>query len=243
MELDVLKTTVHFSRWRSAETALSLSFDVVPKERDYIEIGEDYLFCASGYAPMRSKERTLIGASLSITDNPEVLENLAGLFPGETQGICGAASFYPQRNDPFDPDPAKIYFTVVVEPEVFAQMLRESAHRPGGLTLNLSLEGLDFGWEPDASHLIWKTAEGGRDQRPISSFRYSVERFWTSERAVHDERDRQLKAELADSHDPQARKLAAIDQAPPDYSVTLLQHCRSLLVLLLLVGVAALLRL
>lgn len=244
MNLDVLKSTIHFSKWRGSIGSMSLSFDVVPQGRDYIEIGDDYLFSASSYSRIHGKDRTPMRASVSITDDPEVLANLQPLFAEKDRPICGSASFYPERLGTMDSAPARLYFTVVVESHIFAEMVRSVQQSPAGATINIGLEGLEYGWDPDASHLIWKLDGDGEDQRPITSLSYRVDRFWTSESAIREENDRQDNAELVDSPDPEARKLAAMSEADklPDPLNVLLKQCRSLLLAILVVGVAALFR-
>jgi hypothetical protein len=152
----------------------------------------------------------------------------------------GYVSFYPERHGSFNSDAAKLVFTVVVEPQILADMVQATQQSPGGATLSIGIEGLEHGWEPDASHQIWTLKEGGKDKHPITTFGYSVERFWTSESAIRDEKDRKLSADLADSPDPEARKLAALSKAENrDPLTVLLKECRTLLLAILLVAVAA----
>lgn len=141
-----------------------------------------------------------------------------------------------------DTDAAALHFTIVVEPNLLAEMVRNAQHEPGGATMNLGLEGIEYGWEPDASHLIWKLDEQPSDRRPITSFSYSVERSWATERAIRDQRDRRLDAQLASSPNPEKRKLAALSEAyrEPDKTTALLRHCRSLLLAILVVALIAL---
>ena len=222
MNLDVLKSTVHVSKWGDSYGGMSLSFEVVPESGYQIDIGEKYLFASSRRLRV-NKERELIGALVSITSNADVLANVKVLFPEEQRSICGYASFYKEREGSFDYDPPQLVFTVVVEPDQFAEMLRTVQSGPGAVVINIGIEHLRFGWEPDGSHLIWGLDETD-PKRPISTFSYNAERFWTSEQAIGDERERKLNAELADSPDPDARKLAAISAASqtPDPLVTVL---------------------
>lgn len=246
MNLDVLKTTLRVSKWRDSTGSMALNFQVVPQGDQYIEIGDKYLFSASSYARFRDKERTLVAASVTVSANAELLGNLQGLFAKE-QVICGSANFYPERHGSLDFDPAQLFFDVVVEPQLFAEMVRTEEHGPGGATLSIGLEGLEFGWEPDASHLIWELEGDAKatDRRPITSFGYHVERFCTSEAAIKEEADKRLNAELADSPDPKARELAAQSAAdrPPDPMMELLKQCRlALWVLVALAAVSVLIR-
>ena len=243
MNLDIIKSTILLSKWRDAKGSVSLSFEVRPQGREYIEIGDEYLFSGSSWRWLHGKERILVNASVSVTDNPEYITHLEGLFPEKERPICGCASFYPERQGSLDYTPAGLQFDMVAEPHLFAEMLRSTKHSPGGATLNLSLEGLDYGWEPDASHLIWKLAEGTRDRRPVTSFSYRVERFWTTEGAIRRVNDRKVNDEMADSPDPEVRKLAEVlTEQGPAATIALLKECRALLIAILIVGVIAIVR-
>jgi hypothetical protein len=75
MNFDVLKSRIHFSKWGDSNGSVSLSYDVTPEGQEYLEIGDAYLFAPSGRARIFGKdERRLIGASVLITSNREVIE-------------------------------------------------------------------------------------------------------------------------------------------------------------------------
>jgi hypothetical protein len=244
MNLDVLRSSVSFSKWQDSKGRMTLSFDVVPQGDEYMEIGDGYLFSASSYAKLRSGGRTLIKATVSITDDQDILGNWQGVHSDRERPICGSANFYTERDGRLGEsgEPAKLYFTVIVEPELFAEIARTTQELPGVATINLGIQDLEYGWEPDGSHLIWKLEES-KDRRPITSFSYSVEGFWTSERAISNEGDRRFNAALADSPHSEDQKLAevnAAEKAEQDNVMVLLKQCRSLLVAILLLGVAVL---
>lgn len=243
MNLDIIKSTIHLSKWRDAKGSVSLSLDVLPQGREYIEIGEKYLFSGSSWSWLHGKERTLVSATVSVTDNPKYITHLKQESLEKDRAICGCASFYPERQGSLDYTPAGLHFNIVAEPHLFAEMLRTTKHSPGGATLDLSLEGLEYGWDLDSSHMIWKLAEGAKDQLPVTSFSYRVESFWTSEGAIKRENDRKRNDEMADSPDPAVRRLAEVPtQQGPAATIALLKECRTLLIAILILGVIAMVR-
>lgn len=243
MNLEVLKSSVHFSKWRDSPGAMSLSFDVKPQGREHLEIGQKYVFAASDYAWLVGKDRQLLEATVSVSPNKDVLENMQSSFTDEDGPICGWASFYDERKGSIDYTPASLQFSLIVEPDQFAAMLDVFQGSAGATTLNVGLDKLEFGWEPDGSHLIWKAEKN--DKCPITSFSYHVERFWTTEGAIRQAREKQSHAELADSPDPEHRKLAAsvAREEVPDATTALLKQFRSILVAILVVVALAVFRL
>jgi hypothetical protein len=240
MIFEVLRSSVHFSKWEDTETSVSLSFDVVPKGSAYIEIGDKYILISNGYLRMQTKDRQPVDATISVSSNAAMIGNVKGKKP-----ICGRADFFPERESDFDFTPAKLILTVLVEPHIFAEMLRLRLTAPGGTTLDADIEGLQFGWEPDGSHQIWKLddltdCELGTRRR-ITHFCWNTETFWTSEKSIMEEGDRQTNALLANSSNPEDRKLAASLQTSEkdDPIVQLLRHCRTILLLILVSAILA----
>lgn len=245
MIFDVLSSTIHFSKWGEGDASLSLSFCVAPKDLEQLDIGDKYIFCASGYLPMRDKERQPISATVSVSSDPRHLEHIKGANP-----ICGCADFFEERQG-LDGDytPASLRIMVVVEDRLFQEMLHVRSTQPGAATLHAEIEGLTFGWEPDGSHQVWNLKEdadcGLATRRRVTSFWCNVETFATTKGAIREEAERKDRAELAESNDPDDRKLAANLQPPekPDPIAQLLRHCRTILLALLVLGVVAMVKL
>lgn len=240
MKLNVLKSSVRIWQHGHTQGEVSLSFDVAPADRHYIEVGDNYVFRCSSDAWLHRTERTLIGATVSVTDDPDVLANLGSTVPDGKRPLVGKAFFYPERVDVIDGEPAKLHFLVVVKPNLLREMLAVVQRYPGGAWISLGIEHLEFGWEPDGSHLIWKLPSNGDDSRPLTSFSYSVDQFRTSEGAIRDEEERWHHAELADSPNDDDRKLLAslkAEKNQPDQTPLLLKQCHLLLLLLVATAV------
>jgi hypothetical protein len=233
MKFDILKSSVNVSRWGKSSGSLSLIFEVVPTERDYIEIGEEYILCSRRSLIIRGKERKPVNATVTVSSDPATIEHIEGDKP-----VCGFASFYPEHTSHSDFIPANLSCWVVVEPAAFAEMLRVNSVAPGAATLSLGIEGLEYSRVPDG--LIWKlgnTSDKLDRRREISSFGYTADTFWTSEGAIHEQESRKTDAWLLDSPDPEERKLVDKVQDPV---AELLKHCRMLLWWIFCVGVLAL---
>ena len=241
MIFDVLKSTIQFSKEGDSTGSVSVNFEVVPKDQEYLDIGDEYILCGSGYLPMRDKTRQPVVATVNVSSDPEKIAHIKGDRP-----ICGYAHFFPERRHDLDAESPKLMCSVVIEPNAFAEMLRARVTAPGSATLCLAIEGLEFGWEPDGSHQIWNLDDSSdcehAARRRITSFWFNVETFWTSEGAIREEEDRKTNTWLADSPNPEDRKLAASAQEAvnPDPVAKLLAECRGLLWAILGLGVVAL---
>lgn len=245
MNLNVLKSTVHFSKWRDSVGAVSLSLDVVPQGHEYIEIGDQYLFSSRDYARILGKDRTLIGASLRLTQDPDVLTHLSPKFEEVDRPILGWAGFYPERHGNFDSRAAELIFTLLLDKSELTEILRVMEQSRGEVTIDLGIDGLVYGQERDGSHLIWELDEANY-KRPISTFSYSVEQLWTSERAVSNENECNLNAasaECPDTDDREFTEISDAEQEPdpiltPDPILALVKRYQLELVAILILGFA-----
>lgn len=242
MIFDVLSSAVHFGRRENRAATASLSFDVVPHGRNYIDIGDSHVLIGLGYHRMFAPERTPVAASITIAeetpdDATKAAEKLA----------CGYATFSPARDDAFEDVPAKIFIVVTVDSARFAELRAISIHTAGTATISVDIDGLKYGWEPDGSHQIWNLddVEGLGRPRLVKGFSIGVETFWCDEGAIRTEEDRRLNLELAQSPDESDRKLAetlAKEAHKPDPLERLLNQCRLLLIVLVALAGLALFR-
>lgn len=136
--------------------------------------------------------------------------------------------------------------SLVLDPPRFAELLNLKITKPGSASLQASIDDLDFGWEPDGSHQVWKleptTERYAKERKLIDSFWINIETFWASEGSLGQAKDERINTLLAESPDEGDRKTASLLKTSPaqDTSVKLLEQVRILLfVLVLLVGVLA----
>lgn len=235
---DVVKATHGFSKWSDRAATRSLKFEVAPHDRCQLDIGDSYTVISRRYHTITAKDRKNILTSIFVTTDDGYHERVGGEGP-----ICGWAQFDKEREDSLDPQPAQLLIQVAVAPDVFDVMAAQRIDRPGSATLQARIEGLGYGWEPDGKHQTWDLSDeantGNGKRRRVSSFGLSVETFWTSEGAIREVVEQQENAWLADSPDPEHRKLAMqLQPEKSDAVVNLLRHCRLLLfALLLLAGI------
>lgn len=238
MIFDVLKSTVSFTKYGDSSGSMGIRFDVAPNDRAYLEIGDKYILCGSGYLPFRDKGRDPATAAVHVVTDRAHVEKVAGGEP-----ICGRADFFAPKHGDGKP---LLSIIVAVEPQLFEEMLRTSIAEPGAATLSVSIEGLKHGWEPDGSHEIWDLEDpagcGSGERRRVTDFWFSVETFWTNEEAVREMGDTKFHARLVDSPDPDDRRLLTSLQptAAADPIAHLLRQCRTLLVAMLVLGVIGL---
>ena len=233
MIFDVVKATHGFSRWGDKVTTRSLKFQVVPHDGYQLDIGDSYTLIGRRYQIIRADTRQNILATIFVTTDDGYHERVGGEGP-----ICGWAQFDKENKDILEPQPAQLMIQVAVEPDVFDVLAALRIDRPGAATLQARIEGLDYSWEPDGKHQTWdlsdKANTGNGSRRRVSSFGLNVETFWTSEGAIQKTSDEQDNAWLADSPDPEHRKLAAqLQPEKSDAVISLLRQCRMLLVALL----------
>lgn len=234
MRFDVVKATEYFSQWERTDSHC-LVFEIVPNGQSQLDIGDDYVLIGKGYHAFTAKDRQQIGASLTV--RPGDVSKLGT----KDEPACGHAQFWPERESRFDLDyePAALLIDVTVEPQLFEALVRTRIDEPGAASVGVSIEELEYGYEPDGSHQIWKLDGKERSKKPVSNFSFNLDKFWTSQQAIFEAEDKQTKAWLADSPDPEERKLAAPPEEP-DRIASLLSQCRWLLLAGLVLGALAL---
>lgn len=199
------------------------------------------MLSADRYSVLRLKDRELIAATIYVTSDPDDISHVKGKKP-----ICGFVTFYGRAPRDFEESQAQLIFSICVKPETFEHMLSINLTGSGEATLHLSVEGLEFGWEPDGSHLKWDLNDTSDcqlgERRRVTGFIYNAVSFSTSEYAIHEAREKKERAELAHSPDAGARKLAAAlgESVELDPILKLLSQCRSLLIAVLGLGIVAL---
>lgn len=240
MKFEILRSTVHMSKWRDKPAAKTLTFEVVPSGSDYIEIGDKHVLSSSRSAPFNSKGKTLVAASVHISSQIEQISHIESEKP-----FCGYASFHPERASDFDAQPASLATTIVIDQDELDWLISRRIADPGYCTLHIGIDGLDYGWEPDGSHRIWNLEDdsdsGHGRRRRIKDFSVSIDTLATSERAIAAEADRRFDEEMADSPNPADRKIAAESQAakPKERTELLLEQCRAILFIMLMLALAS----
>lgn len=246
MELEILSSKVHFSRSGDAETQLSLDLRAFPSNSTRIDLGRDHIFCASRYWAIHGKGRSMVEALVTITANPRIGENYRAAMHGHPalNQLTGVASF--NKNNRHYPEP-HLSFTLFVEPEVLQEAIQLKGVGTGSSKLVLGIEDLEFGSDPDGSHIIWPSDDGkdASDQcLPITFFQFTIEKDWASEGQLLEEQNRRDQLTLADSPDVADRNFADILQAESrlkeattDRQLAILRQCRLLLIALLIVGI------
>jgi len=240
MNFDIINAGVHFSKRGDEPGSISLNYGVVPQGSYRLEIEEGYIVCSDNSIGLYGKGRESICVKINVSKQLDVLQRFSGEQP-----YCGVATFMPARGDIFSSHPASLILTLYVDPEVFAELLQARISRPGAATGWAIIEGLSYGGAPDGSHQIWSLDEPANGRhRIISDFKFDFETSRCSEREIRDESDRSYRESLANSADPNDRKLATdmVTNELADPVVKLLRQCRALLAAILIVGALVLLR-
>lgn len=242
MIFDIIESTVGVSKWEGSAASRSLSFEVVPKDSERLEIGDKYVLSSAGYHGLLHRDRERLTAKVHVTSDRSYIER-QGEEPDKD--VCGWASFYSESQGQFDYTPPSLEIAVVVEPALFDELFKLRIGAPDAATMHVGIEDLEFGPDPDGAHRIWKL-EGKRadrlaDRKPVKSFWINVRTFSTTESERTAEEERKHQATLAASSDPKERKLAAdLASAPTvDTATKLLRQCRMILLALLVLAAFA----
>lgn len=243
MIFDIIRSTVGVSKWRGGKGSRSLTFEVVPKDREYLEVGDKYVLSSASYQFLH-QDRELITAKVQVTDDPSYIERTD---QEAEKDVCGWAAFYPEQKSDLHYSPPALEMVVVVEPALFEELFKLRIAAPDTATMHVDIDGLDYGWEPDGSHKIWKVEEKKanrlKEKKPVTSFWVSVCTFSTTEGAIAAEEERKTNEELAESPDPKVRKLAVPTSAlKQDRTAELLVQVRTILLALLMVAAIAVFR-
>jgi hypothetical protein len=245
MIFDVVGATIGLSKYGDADGRRSVSFEVVPKDRNYLKIGDKYVACSEGYHRLLHKDRERVPVTVHVTTDRHHIERAEKMTD---EAVCGSVSFYPERVRDTDYDPPSLEFVVTVEPSLFDELFKLRLRSSEGATMSVSIADLTFGWEPDGSGQIWKHEEEPKDgfsyRKPVTDFWINVHTFSTSQREISEAEDRKHRLELAASADPEERKLAAdlAPVVPEDAATKLLAQCRMILLAILVVAVVMLFR-
>lgn len=236
MIFNVLKASTIVSRWEDRDGSTRLRLEVVPKDRDVLEIGDDYIVCRNGSLAAKTGGRESVPVQVEVHSPPEDLSYVGGKRP-----ICGHVDFYPPREGrlgDFDQS-ASLVMHLFADAQTIHEMLRLAIPGPGSATLQVSIEGLG-GRGFDISHNTWDLEDdtdcGRGRRRRITSFAYEVEQFQATEGDIWGAEQERMNKQLAESADPNDRKLAALGPIKPDPLRDLLKQCRNLLLIILALG-------
>lgn len=154
MNLVSTNSILSFSGYGDSLTE-AISFQVSSESVQKISIGETHSFGC----------RTLeLGGKIEVTGR-FVIEKMTPSNIKHNQlndEKIGVVRFYDASDDEFGhySSPAKIYFRVFVEEKDFENIRDAVIAGVSVAYITCSLDGMDFDWEPDGSHQLWKLKEG-----------------------------------------------------------------------------------
>ena len=243
MKLDVLSLEVRAQRWGNENAKVGIAATVIPAEGDSIRLGSKHIFADYNF----QSEFERIDAQLWISSDADLAKNVQVLLPDpfrKDKEPAGYASLAIPRQGS---EAATLTFMLHVDEARLTELLTQfEGASAGSITIDVWIDGLKFGM-PDEQ--IWELdADGARQYLPVGHFSVQVAKLRTTRLKIREARENIGNKELADSDDPEMRKLgvtwlkdvskrAAEQSAEP--SLTLLRQCRALLALLLICAVTA----
>lgn len=146
----------------------TITFQVLPEGRNRLTIADKFIF-GSGYP---DKDKTEISGRFSIKKiEPAYAEH----YKLNSERI-GYLSFFEAVVEEFGEYslPAQVIFTVFVQEEQYEDIKKAVLAKLPVRHLTFSSNELDFGWEPDGSHRVWKAnpddSKLNLDKAHISNF-------------------------------------------------------------------------
>lgn len=247
MQLNLLSLDVGTTRWSGKDAQIGIKARVVPAEDDIIRLGSRHVFAEH---KLRSASER-VDAQLWVSADRDLIGNAKGLFPDGLRQDDDPAGYVSAIIPKDDSEDAFLSFVLFLDELSLAKLLKQVATvGVGSITIEVQIDGLRFGL-PDEQ--IWDAADPDRSTHflPIRHFSIEVAKLKTTRRAIRDLRDRIENEELADSDDPDERKLGVAwmrdvsRQAAEhnvDLSLSILRQCRALLALLLFCAALAIIQ-
>jgi hypothetical protein len=129
-----------------------ISFEVIPEGRGKITIGDKCVFGSSVFDSgnhEKASGRFTIEKKSSYRYKPD----------GDEMGYV---KFFEENADEFSQysSSALVSFHAFVDDVFFEKVKQGILHKLPVAYLTCSLEGMDYGWEPDGSHKLWKLKDG-----------------------------------------------------------------------------------
>ena len=124
---------------------------------DYIEIGKEYAV-ASLNKQWLMKDKKIANISITFNDistvnrtAPEAVQKLLQT----NKSLIGIGMFHEESETDFQTYPALLGFQVWLSSKAYNQLFGQLLNKNIPSAIDIDLEGLKYGWEPDGSHTIW----------------------------------------------------------------------------------------
>ena len=167
IRLDTKSTHLNFTYY-SQNISKTINLRVTNSNKDVIEIGDDYAFTNDDYFAwynkMQKNSKKFVEANITIYNADEHKESVEK-FNINNEKI-GDVLFFKEHVGEFGDDgtEALINFRLFIKAELFNYIYENIASRNKISNISLDVVGLDYGWEPDGSKMIWKTDDDKRTQ-------------------------------------------------------------------------------
>ena len=167
IRLDVKSTHLNFNYY-TQNISKTINLKVTNSDKDVIEIGDDYAFTNdeyfAWYNKMQKNSKKFVEANISIYNADEHKDSVEK-FNIKNEKI-GDVLIHKEHVGEFSGDgtEAMINFRLFVKAELFNYIYENITSKNKIANISLDVVGLDYGWEPDGSRMIWSAIEEKRTQ-------------------------------------------------------------------------------
>ncbi len=247
MRLNVLSLDVRAERGTGQDTQIGIMAKVVPAGPDKIRLGASHVFAEHNFKSAFER----IDAQLWIRAEASRPATAKALLPESMQKDEDPAGYAKAVIPKGDNEPAILSFVVFTDETRLAQILKlVDGVGAGSITIDVFIDGLKFVL-PDEEKWVPHDPDHASQYLPIRHFVIQVSKLRTTRRAIREASETNGNKELADSDDPETRKLAMTwvkdasrdaAERSPNPSLAILRHCRALLAFLLICAATAIIQ-
>jgi hypothetical protein len=166
-----MASIIHRNEQSSPRSGHTISMEVYPSDRDYIELKTGEVFCDPRYLKFRGKDRESISATLSILP-----------ASSDEDHAYSRMIYHKAVGNDLEYHPSSIHFSCFLSPGDFADILSDIRNgiAPSSVTVEVdekvadAASALTFGWEPDGSGMKWNNDKAASGKLAIKIDRISL---------------------------------------------------------------------
>jgi len=153
MNFLVTNTSIHYHQNFQSEKQMTIVFEAInDSKRHKLCIGDKYIFTTDGFDNENRKE---VSCRISLIPCKDFKQSL--LKNSFSEGSIGKGYFISESKDDFGlhHTPCYLWFDVYIESILFSEIKANLGYQNKSININLDIDGLSWGSEPDNSHQIW----------------------------------------------------------------------------------------
>ena len=156
MFFNILDINLNYTHSGDADD-IGIAFTLMPTELDYIEIGKEYAV-ASPQKERWLNDKKIANTSISLHDMSTISKTGAEAVQKLLQtnkNLIGIGMFNEESENDFQTYPGLLGFEVWLSSKAYSHLFNQLLNKNFPSAIDIDLEGLKYGFEPDGSHTIW----------------------------------------------------------------------------------------